>query len=192
MTQPPSFAPSHHLEDKRVCQDSMAGYYLGCCMSCLVLSRVACSHPPPLHHESCNPCTLTDMPSSLLTRVLLIWSDERIALLQQSTTVWSRDEGLSGVTAALFTDLPAAAAAGSPGGPPSFNDFLKLQILSAKAGAGSRGLVVPKYLCTLGAGCSARHAQRAWACLTTCAASIWPQHYRRGRHGGGAAPHISS
>jgi hypothetical protein len=69
-----------------------------------------------------------------MCRVLLIWSDERVALLQQSTTVWSRDEGLSGVQAALFTDLPAAAAAGSLGGPPSFSDFMQLQILSAKAG----------------------------------------------------------
>ncbi len=72
-------------------------------------------------------------PSLSPRRVLLVWSDERVALTQQAVTVWSRDEGLSGVQHAIFSDLPAAAGnAGGAASGPGIADFLKLQLLSAK------------------------------------------------------------
>ncbi|GFH07316.1 EMC1_C domain-containing protein [Haematococcus lacustris] len=64
-------------------------------------------------------------------RVLLVWADERIALLQQGVTVWARDEALAGVTNALFTDLPSAVAKGEAEGM-DFNTFFKLQLLGFK------------------------------------------------------------
>ncbi|GFH09827.1 EMC1_C domain-containing protein, partial [Haematococcus lacustris] len=64
-------------------------------------------------------------------RVLLVWADERIALLQQGVTVWARDEALAGVTNALFTDLPSAVAKGEAEGM-DFKTFFKLQLLGFK------------------------------------------------------------
>lgn len=74
-------------------------------------------------------------------RLLVVWQDERVALLQQGVTVWSRDEALGGVAASLFSDLPpgkvAAVGDGSETGTAAdlktqLSQFVELQLLSAK------------------------------------------------------------
>ena len=92
----------------------------------------------PSSHECFSSLTCDD-------RTLVVWADDSVSLLQQSVSVWTREEALGAVIDLMFVELPAAtpswgaaaaAQAVSEGASHllGLSGFVNMQILAAKVG----------------------------------------------------------